>query len=157
MVEHIEKLLHDLPVLRGYLVGTVEHSMEIEEIEYHGLHCVGKHLMVEVVLGLREAQPDHLKVGGTALPHLRREPHNGIMEQRQVAADAIVGLRRRHFDKLLGDVNHAYAEVAALLQVLHKVASTRNDKAVASLHAMLVAVAGERARAAMTIGMAYIA
>ena len=139
-LQQLDELAHQLVVLRRKAVEAVELGMEIKEIQYHRLYGIDEHLTVEVVLRRGKAAADGLEVLRT-LPLLSLvQPHDGVVEQSQVALHAVVRLRRSHLDELLRDVDDAHAEVVALAQVLHQVAPPGDDHAVALLQAEHLAV-----------------
>ena len=73
--------------------------------------------------------------------------HDGVVEQRQSAADAIIALRR--------DIRYIHFEVTALPDVFQQFAAAYYQ-AVASRHDILLAIEGETTFSFMTIGVAQI-
>ncbi len=155
-LQQLDELAHQLMVLRREAVEAVELGMEIKEIQYHRLHGIDEHLTVEMVLRRGKAAADGLEVLRT-LPLLSLvQPHDGVVEQSQVALHAVVRLRRRHLDELLRDVDDAHAEVVALAQVLHQIAPSGDDHAVALLQAERLAVVCKGAEPARAVGMTQV-
>ena len=131
--------------------------MEVEEVENHCLHSIDEHIAVEVVLWLTEPLDDDGKVVGTLLLLYRREPHDGVLEERQVSSRAVVALRGGYLNEFLCDVNDIHLEVATLHKVGQQFATAGNDETVARLETKRLVVVVEGAMPLMAVGMAQIA
>ena len=131
-------------------------GVEVEEVDNHAFHGIHERVVAEEVARLLQASLHGLEVQLATLLLLRVEPHDGVLEKRELAPHAVVRLRRGHLDELLRHVDDIHAEVHAFLQVLHQVAPAGNNQAVARLETELPPVSFEGAKAFVAVGMAKI-
>jgi len=130
--------------------------MEVEEVDNHALHGISQGIVTEPVGRIGQSPLDGLEVQLAYLLLLRLQPHDGVLEECQMAPHAVVRLRRGQFDELLSDVDDIHPEVTALLQVPDQVAPARNNQAVARLHAELAVMTLERAVPRRAVGVTQI-
>jgi hypothetical protein len=131
--------------------------MEIEEIDDHTLDGVAQRVATEAVVGLREAEAHVVEILAAYLLLARCEAHDGVAEEGQMTAHAIVALWRGLFDEFLRDIDDIHSEIGTFAEVAHEVAPPGYDQAVARLEAERLAVADEGAVARAAKGVAQIA
>ena len=107
--------------------------MKVEKNYNHALHGIRQRIVPEMVVGLLQPSLHGLEVHSARILLLGLQLHDGVLEQKELAAHAVVALGGGHLDELLRHINDIYTEVGALLQVRHQIAPTGYNQAVACL------------------------
>ena len=143
-------------LLGGDFVCWIQLGMEVEEIDDHTLHGIHQRIVAEMMIGLLQPSFHGLEIQSAYLLLLGRQLHDGVLKQKELAAHAVVALGRAELDELLRHIDNIHAEILALRQVHHQIATTDYNQAVASLKAERLPVALERAIPFVAIGMAKV-
>jgi hypothetical protein len=138
------------------LVGWMELGMEIEEVDDHALDGIPKRIVAKAMSCLGKSAFHGFKIHTANLLLLGLQPHDGVLEQKELPSHTVVALGRAELDELLCHVNDIHTEIRALLQVHYQVTPAGNNQTVAGLEAESPSVAFEGTMPSVAIGMAQI-
>lgn len=120
LFQHEDEAIHDRGIGIGNILLWIEVGMEIEKIEDQHLDGSDKHVLVEMVATLSEAEGDLLEIVGAQRLLLWREVHDGVQKQGEAPFRAIIALRSTQRDKIGRYIDHLYPEVLLRLDALHQ-------------------------------------